>query len=36
MQSKENQHKGIYRINGYGDYVVANRVSYEFGFQGPS
>lgn len=36
MQAKENQHTGIYRITGHGDFVVANRVSYEFGFRGPS
>jgi len=36
MRAKENQHTGMYRITGYGDFVVANRVSYEFGFKGPS
>ncbi|KAF2195930.1 hypothetical protein K469DRAFT_545317 [Zopfia rhizophila CBS 207.26] len=36
MQAKETQQTGMYRITGYGDFVVANRVSYEFGFTGPS
>ncbi|XPS74002.1 hypothetical protein M3J09_006130 [Ascochyta lentis] len=36
MQAKESQQSGMYRITGYGDFVVANRVSYEFGFKGPS
>ncbi|KAI9657994.1 MAG: Type I Iterative PKS [Bathelium mastoideum] len=36
MQAKETQHSGMYRITGYGDFVVANRISYEFGFKGPS
>jgi acyl transferase domain-containing protein len=36
MQSKENQETGIYRITGTGDFVLANRIAYEFGLQGPS
>ena len=36
MQAKETQHSGMYRITGYGDFVVANRISYEFGLKGPS
>lgn len=36
MKAKETLHAGMYRITGSGDFVVANRVSYEFGLQGPS
>ncbi|KAK5659385.1 hypothetical protein OQA88_1478 [Cercophora sp. LCS_1] len=36
MRAKETQHAGLYRITGYGDFAIANRVSYEFGFTGPS
>ncbi|RFU79720.1 polyketide synthase [Trichoderma arundinaceum] len=36
MQAKETQHTGVYRMPGSGDFVVANRVAYEFGLEGPS
>jgi acyl transferase domain-containing protein len=36
MRAKESQHAGLYRITGYGDFAISNRVSYEFGFTGPS
>lgn len=36
MQTKETLDFGIYRISGYCDFALANRVSYEFGFEGPS
>ena len=35
MDSKDVQNTGMYRLIGYGDYVTANRVSYEFDFKGP-
>jgi acyl transferase domain-containing protein len=36
MQTRETLETTIYRVSGYGDFALANRVSYEFGFQGPS
>lgn len=36
MGAKETQQTSMYRIMARGDFVVANRVSYEFGLQGPS
>ncbi|KAF7552999.1 hypothetical protein G7Z17_g3945 [Cylindrodendrum hubeiense] len=36
MQTKDTLDFGIYRISGYCDFALANRVSYEFGFEGPS
>ncbi|KAJ5385785.1 polyketide synthase [Penicillium cosmopolitanum] len=36
MLGKESQPWGIHRISGAGDFVVANRLSYEFDLQGPS
>ena len=35
LDSKDSQNAGLYRITGYGDFVLANRVSYEFDFKGP-
>lgn len=35
MMGKETQPHGIHRISGAGDFVVANRLSYEFDLQGP-
>jgi len=35
LQSKDSQISGVYRIAGYSDTMMANRVSYEFDFQGP-
>jgi hypothetical protein len=35
MMGKETQPYGIHRISGAGDFVVANRLSYEFDLQGP-
>ncbi|RMZ82891.1 hypothetical protein DV737_g1950, partial [Chaetothyriales sp. CBS 132003] len=36
MMGKETQPFGIHRISGVGDFVIANRLSYEFDLQGPS
>ncbi|KAF6220309.1 hypothetical protein HO133_003441 [Letharia lupina] len=36
MDSKDVQNHHMYRLIGYGDYITANRVSYEFDFKGPS
>lgn len=36
IQSKDTLHSGLYRISGTGDFTISNRVSYEFGFVGPS
>ncbi|KAJ5989668.1 Acyl transferase/acyl hydrolase/lysophospholipase [Penicillium waksmanii] len=36
MFAKENQQYGLHRVSGYGDFVLANRVSYEMDFTGPS
>lgn len=35
LNAKETQHKGGYRVTGYGDFVLGNRVSYEFDLHGP-
>ena len=35
MDSKDVQNHHMYRLIGYGDYITANRVSYEFDFKGP-
>ena len=35
MDSKDVQNMHMYRLTGYGDYITANRVSYEFDFKGP-
>ena len=35
LDGKDSQNAHIYRLTGYGDYMAANRVSYEFGLKGP-
>jgi acyl transferase domain-containing protein len=35
MDSKDITNSHMYRLTGYGDYIIANRVSYEFDFKGP-
>ncbi|KAL6231526.1 hypothetical protein BDW75DRAFT_247843 [Aspergillus navahoensis] len=35
LNAKETQHRGGYRVTGYGDFVLANRISYEFDLHGP-
>ena len=35
LGAKDTQNTGLYRITGAGDFVLANRVSYEFDFKGP-
>ncbi|TWU78585.1 t1pks [Metarhizium rileyi] len=36
MLTKDSQSFGIYRLSGYGDYTMSNRISYEMNLQGPS
>ncbi|KAL9094132.1 MAG: hypothetical protein Q9165_003547 [Trypethelium subeluteriae] len=36
MSAKESQHSGRYTLTGYNDLMIANRVSYEYNFRGPS
>ncbi|KAG9249431.1 polyketide synthase [Emericellopsis atlantica] len=36
LNAKETQHRGGYRATGYGDFVLANRISYEYDLRGPS
>ncbi|PWY70902.1 putative polyketide synthase [Aspergillus heteromorphus CBS 117.55] len=36
LMAKETQHMGGYRVTGYGDFVLGNRISYEFDLHGPS
>lgn len=36
MQAQENQDLGMYRVTGFGEFAMANRVSYELGLTGPS
>lgn len=35
LDARDPQHYHQYRITGYGDYMSANRIHYEFGFMGP-
>lgn len=35
LASKDTQNQGLYRITGYGDFAIANRVSYEYNLKGP-
>jgi acyl transferase domain-containing protein len=35
LNAKETQHRGGYRVTGYSDFVVGNRISYEFDLRGP-
>ncbi|KAL8681559.1 MAG: hypothetical protein Q9224_006843, partial [Gallowayella concinna] len=35
MEAKDTQNTHMYRVTGYGDYITANRVSYEFDLKGP-
>lgn len=35
LNAKETQHRGGYRVTGYGDFVLSNRISYEFNLHGP-
>jgi acyl transferase domain-containing protein len=35
MGAKESQHTGSYTLTGYGDLIIANRVSYEYDLRGP-
>ncbi|PTU17930.1 hypothetical protein P175DRAFT_0486784 [Aspergillus ochraceoroseus IBT 24754] len=36
LQSRDPLNSGLYRIPGYGDFAISNRVSYELGLTGPS
>ncbi|KAJ5768714.1 Acyl transferase/acyl hydrolase/lysophospholipase [Penicillium odoratum] len=36
MSAKENQQYGLYRVTGYGDFMLSNRISYEMDLTGPS
>lgn len=35
LHAKDTQDSGMYRITGYGDFLLGNRVSYEYDFKGP-
>ncbi|KAF7594059.1 hypothetical protein BBP40_010196 [Aspergillus hancockii] len=35
LDGRDPQHYHIYRLTGYGDYMSANRIHYEFGLTGP-
>ena len=35
LNAKETQHRGGYRVTGYGDFVLGNRISYELNLHGP-
>jgi acyl transferase domain-containing protein len=35
LDGRDSQHYHPYRLTGYGDYMSANRIHYEFGFMGP-
>ena len=36
LWAKDPQHTGTHRVMGYGDFMLANRVAYEFNITGPS
>ncbi|RMD44521.1 hypothetical protein DV735_g512, partial [Chaetothyriales sp. CBS 134920] len=36
LDGRDPQHHHMYRVTGSSDYMPANRISYEFGFMGPS
>lgn len=36
LDLKDEEQFNMYRMVGYSDYILSNRVSYEFGFMGPS
>ncbi|KAJ5910086.1 Acyl transferase/acyl hydrolase/lysophospholipase [Penicillium tannophilum] len=36
MFAKEDQQYGLYRVTGYGDFMLSNRISYEMDLTGPS
>ncbi|TGO20105.1 hypothetical protein BTUL_0001g01140 [Botrytis tulipae] len=36
MLAQDTQNFGIYRLSGYGDFSLSNRISYEMNLQGPS
>ncbi|KAL4789956.1 putative polyketide synthase [Aspergillus venezuelensis] len=36
MLAQDTQNYGIYRLSGYGDFALSNRVSYEMDLRGPS
>ncbi|EJP66434.1 polyketide synthase, putative [Beauveria bassiana ARSEF 2860] len=36
LDGRDPLHYHMYRLTGYGDYMSANRIHYEFGFMGPS
>jgi acyl transferase domain-containing protein len=35
LDGRDPQNYHMYRLTGYGDYMSANRIHYEFGFTGP-
>lgn len=35
LNAKETQHRGGYRVTSWADFVLANRISYEFNLTGP-
>lgn len=35
MQNRDSQQSGIYRLDGYGDFMLSNRISYEMDLRGP-
>ncbi|PGH10329.1 hypothetical protein GX51_00086 [Blastomyces parvus] len=36
LQSRDNQQTGVYRVDGYNDFMLSSRISYEMDFRGPS
>ena len=36
LELKDDTNTNMYRMAGYSDFAISNRVSYEFGFKGPS
>lgn len=35
LQNRDNQQMGPYRVDGYSDFMLSSRVSYEMDFKGP-
>jgi hypothetical protein len=36
MQNRDHQQTGVNRVDGYSDFMLSSRVSYEMDFRGPT
>jgi hypothetical protein len=35
MQNRDHQQSGVNRVDGYSDFMLSSRISYEMGLKGP-